>query len=256
VGATTAYALLMAGVAGEIVLIGRDRERVEGHVKDLSDAAVYSRPTRVLAGDFTCYATADVIIVAVGVAQQRFAGSRLDDLKSSAEMVKHVMTDITRQAPTGVVVIATHPVDVLTYAAWKWSGLPAGRVIGPGAGREGQDIMRARGATNYGIGAALTRIAMAILRDERAVLTVSTVIPQVMGLGQVSLSVPAIIGREGVQRVLPIRLSDEEDRALRRSAHILERHIATLDLAAEGSSPGNHSRASSSGSSVNNSSWT
>jgi malate/lactate dehydrogenase len=77
-----------------------------------------------------------------------------------------------------------------------------------------------------------------------------------MGLGQVSLSVPAIIGREGVQRVLPIRLSDEEDRALRRSAHILERHIATLDLSAEGSIPANHSRASSSSSSANNSSWT
>lgn len=256
VGATTAYALLMSGVAGEIVLIGRDRERVEGHVKDLSDAALYSRPTRIIAGDFGHCATADVIIVAVGVAQHRFAGSRLDDLKSSAEMVKHVMTDITREVPTGVVVIATHPVDVLTYAAWKWSGLPAGRVIGPGARRGGQDIMQAKGATNYGISAALTRIAMAILRDERAVLTVLTVVPETMGLGQVSLSVPAIIGREGVQRVLPIRLSDEEDRALRRSAHILERHIATLDLAAEGSSPTNHSRASSSGSSTNTSSWT
>jgi L-lactate dehydrogenase len=272
VGATTAYALLMSGVAGEIVLIGRDRDRVEGHVKDLSDAALYSRPTRIVAGDFGHCATADVIIVAVGVAQHRFAGSRLDDLKSSAEMVKHVMTDITRQVPTGVVVIATHPVEVLTYAAWKWSGLPAGRVIGSGtildssrqalrrivdsARRGSQDIMQAKGATSYGISAALTRIAIAILRDERAALTVSTVIPEAMRLGQVSLSVPAIIGREGVQRVLPIRLSDEEDRTLRRSAHILERHIATLDLSAEGSIPANHSRASSSGSSANNSSWT
>jgi malate/lactate dehydrogenase len=161
---------------------------------------------------------------------------------------------------------------VLTYAAWKWSGLPAGRVIGSGtildssrqalrrivdsARRGSQDIMQAKGATSYGISAALTRIAIAILRDERAALTVSTVIPEAMGLGQVSLSVPAIIGREGVQRVLPIRLSDEEDRTLRRSAHILERHIATLDLSAEGSIPANHSRASSSGSSANNSSWT
>ncbi|MFZ1907372.1 MAG: L-lactate dehydrogenase [Steroidobacteraceae bacterium] len=327
VGATTAYALLMSGVAGELVLIGRDRERVEGHVKDLSDAALYSRPTRIIAGDFGHCATADVIIVAVGVAQRRFAGSRLDDLKSSAAMVKHVMTDITRQVPTGVVVIATNPVDVLTYAAWKWSGLPAGRVIGSGtildssrfrrrvgerygiatenvhayvvgehgdsqvallssariggtplqelnhdhyppyeeqalrrivdsARRGGQDIMQAKGGTNYGISAALTRIAMAIVRDERAVLTVSTAVPEAMGLGQVSLSVPAIIGREGVQRVLPIRLSDEEDRALRRSAHILERHIATLDLSVEGSIPVNHSRASSSVSCANTSSWT
>ncbi|MFZ0009558.1 MAG: NAD(P)-binding domain-containing protein [Steroidobacteraceae bacterium] len=272
VGAMTAYALLMSGVAGEIVLIGRDRDRVEEHVKELSDAALYSRPTRIVAGDFSYCATADVIIVAVGVAQHRFAGSRLDDLKNSAEMVKHVMTDITRQLPTGVVVIATNPVDVLTYAAWKWSGLPAGRLIGSGtildssrqalrrivdsARRGGQDIRQAKGGTNYGISAALTRIAMAILRDEGAVLTVSTAIPEHMGLGQVSLSVPAIIGREGVQRVLPIRLSDEEDRALRRSAHILERHIATLDLSAEGSIAVNHSRANSSVGCANTSSWT
>jgi L-lactate dehydrogenase len=313
VGATTAYALLMSGVAGEIVLIGRDRERIKGHVKDLRDAALYSHPTRIVAGDFSDCATADVIIVAVGVPQGQGLRSRLDDLKSSAAMVKDVMTDIARQAPTGVVVIATNPVDVLTYAAWKWSGLPAGRVIGSGtildssrfrrrvgerygvatenvhayvvgehgesqvallssariggtplqefnddhgwthedevlrriadsARRGGEEIARAKGATNYGIGAALARIATAILRDEHAVLTVSTVIPETMDLGQVSLSVPAIIGREGIQRVLPIRLSDEEDHALRRSASILTRHIATLDLRSEVGSNTNHSR--------------
>lgn len=109
VGTTTAYALLMSGVAGEIVLIGRDRERVEGHVKDLRDAALYSHPTRIVAGDFSYCATADVIIVAVGVPQHKGARSRLDDLKSSAAMVKDVMTDIARQAPTGVVVIARWP---------------------------------------------------------------------------------------------------------------------------------------------------
>jgi L-lactate dehydrogenase len=84
------------------------------------------------------------------------------------------------------------------------------RRIADSARRGGEDIARAKGATNYGIGAALTRIATAILRDEHAVLTVSTAIPETMDLGQVSLSVPAIIGPEGVQRVLPIRLSDEE----------------------------------------------
>jgi L-lactate dehydrogenase len=313
VGTTTAFALLMSGVAGEIVLIGRDQERAEGHVKDLRDASLYSQPTRIVAGDFSYCATADVIIVAVGVPQHKGTRSRLDDLKSSATMVKDVMVDIARQSPTGVVVIATNPVDVLTYAAWKWSGLPAGRVIGSGtildssrfrrrvgerygiatenvhayvvgehgdsqvallssariggtplqefnydhcstyqedelrriadsARRGGEDIARAKGATNYGIGAALTRIATAILRDEHAVLTVSTVIPEPMGLGQVGLSVPAIIGREGVQRVLPIRLSDEENRALRRSARILKGHIATMDLSVEGRRKANHSR--------------
>jgi L-lactate dehydrogenase len=301
VGATTAYGLLVAGTAAEIVLIGRDRKRVEGQVNDLRDAALYSPATRIVAGDFADCARADVIIVTVGAAQHRDKTSRLDDLRISAAMVKEVMTQIAAQDPKGVVVIASNPVDVLTYAAWKWSGLPAGRVIGSGtivdssrfrrrlgerygiatenvhayvvgehgdsqvpllssariggipleefhqepysrvsrmmlrgiadsARNGGQDILRAKGATNYGISAALTRITTAILRDEHAVLTVSTVVPQTMGLGQVSLSVLAVIGREGVQRVLPLRLGEEEDRALRRSAQILERQISTVEL--------------------------
>jgi L-lactate dehydrogenase len=302
VGATTAYSLLMSGVAAEIVLIGRDRNRVAGHVHDLRDAALYSHPTRIVAGDFADCATADVIIVTVGAPQYGEPRSRLDDLATSAAMLKDVMAEIARQAPTGVVVIAYNPVDVLTYAAWRWSGLPAGRVIGSGTSLDssrfrrrlgeryevasedvhayvvgehgdsqvallssariagmpleqfcrelfircdeqmlrgiaesarsgGMEIARAKGATSYGISAVLTRIATAILRDEHAVLTVSTVVPEKMRLGDVSLSVPAIIGREGVHRILPLRASDEESVALKRSAELLKRHIATLDLA-------------------------
>lgn len=65
VGATTAHALLMSGAAQEIVLIGRDRGRVDGHVNDLRDATLYSHPGRIVAGDFADCATADVIIVTV-----------------------------------------------------------------------------------------------------------------------------------------------------------------------------------------------
>lgn len=114
VGATTAYTLLMSGVAGEIVLIGRDKQRIQGHVDDLRDAALYSHPGRIVAGDFADCATAEVIIVTVGAPQQRDARSRLDDLTSSARMVKDVMTEIARYAPKGVVVIASNPVDVST----------------------------------------------------------------------------------------------------------------------------------------------
>ena len=150
VGATTAYSLLMSGVAAEIVLIGRDRSRVEGHVHDLRDAALYSHPTRIVAGDFADCATADVIIVTVGAPQKREPRSRLDDLTISAAMLKDVMADIARQAPTGVVVIASNPVDVLTYAAWRWSGLPAGRVIGSGTSLDSSRFRRRLGE-RYGV---------------------------------------------------------------------------------------------------------
>ena len=301
VGATTAYALMMSGVAAEIILIGRDRNRAEAQVKDLRDATLYSRPTRVVTGELGDCGNADVIIVAVGSPQHQNMNSRFDELKSSAVMVKEVMTQLARLSPTGVLVIASNPVDVMTYAAWKWSGLPKGRVIGSGtildssrfrrrlgerygiasenvhayvvgehgdsqvallssarvggtllqglrpepdalydtdtlrqiadsARRGGQDIVRTKGGTNYGISSALTRIAAAVLRDEHAVLTVSTVVPDSMRLGDVSLSVPAVIGQAGVRHILPLQLNDEETLALQRSADIVKRHIATLDL--------------------------
>src|SRR5215813_6949444 len=112
VGATTAYALLAAGTAAEIVLIGRDRNRVAEQIKDLSDAALYSRATRIVPSDFADCAGADAVIVTVGVPQHRDKSSRLDDLKISAAMVKEVMTQIAGHEPKGVVVIASNPVDV------------------------------------------------------------------------------------------------------------------------------------------------
>jgi L-lactate dehydrogenase len=78
-----------------------------------------------------------------------------------------------------------------------------------------------------------TRVATARLRDEHAVLPVSTDIPESMSLGKVSLSVLAINGREEAQRVLPLRLSDNEHPALRGSAYILKHYIAVLALPAQ-----------------------
>src|SRR5262245_12757623 len=93
----------------------------------------------------------------------------------------------------------------------------------------GLEIVRAKGATYYGIGAALVRIVAAILRDEHAMLTVSTLASASMDLGEVSLSLPAIINREGVARVLAIALDQTEKQALQASAEILKKHSGTLD---------------------------
>jgi L-lactate dehydrogenase len=90
------------------------------------------------------------------------------------------------------------------------------------------EIIRAKGATYYGIGTALARIAGAILRDGHAVLTVSSLAPQSMELGEVSLSLPTIITRDGVARVVSIPLNSSERQALEASAETLKQYIATL----------------------------
>jgi len=298
VGSTTAYALLLSKTPAEIVLINRDRRRADGHVQDLRDAEVLSHTTRIIAGRFDDCCSADVIIFAVGVSQSG-QGSRLDSLNDTAAILKDLVRNVVRCNPHGILLIASNPVDVLTYAAWKWSGLPPNRVIGSGTsldtsrlrrrlaehygvasdnvhayviGEHGESqvavissariagmplgsfcreqdlpydrealrkivndtrtsglaIIRAKGATYYGIGTVLARIAVAILRDEHAVMTVSSLVPQSMKLGEVSLSLPTIITRNGLARVLTIPLDASERRSLETSAETLRRHIATL----------------------------
>jgi len=300
VGSTTAYALLLSGTPAEIVLIDRDKRRAEGHVQDLQDAEVFTHTTRISIGDFGDCCSADVTVITAGVSQ---AGprSRLDNLSETAAIVKSLVLDVARHNPRGILLLASNPVDVLTHAAWKWSGLPANRVIGSGTALDtsrfrrrlaekygiasdsvdayiigehgdsqvpvissariagmpiesfcqelglphdetslkriadktrtaGMEIINAKGATYYGIGAALARIVSAILRDENAVLAVSSLAPVSMGLGEVFLSLPAIINRNGVARVLPIPLSTPERCALETSACILKEHYASLDV--------------------------
>ena len=300
VGSTTAYALLMSGMAAEIVLIGRNQRRAEGHVHDLRDASVFSHRTRIVAGEIGDCCSADITILTVGVSQSG-AKSRLEGMKETAAILKGLVRDVARSNPRGILLIASNPVDVMTYAAWKWSGLPAGRVIGSGTSLDtarfrrrlaekygvasdnvhayvigehgdsqfpvlssariagapieafcqqvglpydegelgaiahetraaGAKIISAKGATYYGIGTALVRIVRAILRDEHAVFTVSSLVPESLQLGSVSLSLPTIISRSGVDRVLSIPLNASEQQALQASAEALKQYIDTLDV--------------------------
>jgi L-lactate dehydrogenase len=80
------------------------------------------------------------------------------------------------------------------------------------------EIIRRKGATNFAIAAALTRIIEAVVRDQASVLTVSTLVNGHYGIHDVCLSLPAIIDRSGVRQVVPIPLSDEETEKLVRSA--------------------------------------
>jgi L-lactate dehydrogenase len=90
------------------------------------------------------------------------------------------------------------------------------------------EIIKRKGATYYAIGAGLVRIVEAILRNERTVLTVSSVLDGPYGLSDVALSLPTVIDRGGVEQVIRLRLSDEEEAGLRRSAGVLRGHLESL----------------------------
>jgi L-lactate dehydrogenase len=131
VGATFAYGLLMSGVANDIVLIDSNRAKAEGEVMDLEHAQAFAPPTRISVGDYSDCAEASVIVVTAGGGRQP-GDSRLDLLKKNYDLVAEIIPAIVRHSPHGVILIASNPVDVLTYAALQLSRLPAQRVIGSG----------------------------------------------------------------------------------------------------------------------------
>jgi len=131
VGSTFAYALLLNGLASEIVLIDANRAKAEGEAMDLNHTVPFAHPTRVWAGDFPDCAGAAVTVLAAGTAQKP-GQSRLDCIQANAEIWRDIVPQIAGHNPGGILLVATNPVDVLTYAAWRISGLPPARVLGSG----------------------------------------------------------------------------------------------------------------------------
>ncbi len=131
VGATFAYSLLQSGLASEIVLIDANRAKAEGEAMDINHAVPLARPARVWAGDYSDCAGAAVTVVTAGSAQ-RPGETRLDLTARNVEIFRSIIPQIAQTNPNGIILIATNPVDVLTYASWKMSGLPRERVIGSG----------------------------------------------------------------------------------------------------------------------------
>ena len=96
-------------------------------------------------------------------------------------------------------------------------------------------IIGYKGATYYAIGLALIRIVGAVLRNERSVLTVSTLLEGEFGIRDVCLSVPCIVSADGVSRIVEGKLMPEESAALNASALVLRKTIESLDVSPRGS---------------------
>ena len=131
VGTTFAYALLLSGLVGEIVLIDVNKKRTEGEVMDLNHAVPLTHPARIWQGTYADCAGAQVVVISAGTAQ-REGETRLDLFKRNTAIFKEVIPAITQYNQDGILLVATNPVDILSYAAWKISGFPASRVIGSG----------------------------------------------------------------------------------------------------------------------------
>jgi L-lactate dehydrogenase len=131
VGATFAYTLLLSGLASEIVLIDANKARAEGEAMDLNHAVPMAHPTRIWAGSYEDCAGAMVTVISAGSAQKP-GETRLDLLQRNVNIFRQIIPSVVEHNPEGILLIATNPVDILSYASWKISGLPSKHVIGSG----------------------------------------------------------------------------------------------------------------------------
>ena len=131
VGSSVAFALLNSGLFAEIVLIDVDKNKAEGEAMDMSDGVPFVGQTRVYAGSYDDAVDSAIIIVTAG-ASQKEGETRLDLVNKNVAIFKSIIPEISKRDYGGILLIVANPVDILTFAALKISGLPENRVIGSG----------------------------------------------------------------------------------------------------------------------------
>jgi L-lactate dehydrogenase len=132
VGSSYAFALLNQGVTEELVMIDINKEKSEGDAMDLNHGLPFApSPTKIWFGDYSDCKDADLVVLCAGV-NQKPGETRLDLVEKNTNIFKSIVGEIMASGFDGIFLVATNPVDILTYVVWKFSGLPRERVIGSG----------------------------------------------------------------------------------------------------------------------------
>ncbi|MBC7283206.1 L-lactate dehydrogenase [Hoeflea sp.] len=131
VGSSAAYAMALLGVGTDIVLVDANPALARAQAQDIAHATPFATTVAIHAGDYADLRDAAVVIIAAGVSQKP-GESRLALLERNVEVFRKVIGGVMQAAPDTILLIATNPLDVMTYAAQRISGLPPERVIGSG----------------------------------------------------------------------------------------------------------------------------
>jgi L-lactate dehydrogenase len=283
--------MALQGVAEEFGIVDVVKERTEGDALDLADATALSDPKKIYSAEYSDCKDADLVVITAG-APQKPGETRLDLVNKNLKILSSIVKPVVESGFNGIFLVAANPVDILTYATWKFSGFPKNRVIGSGTsldtsrlrvalgelmgvhdprsvhayimGEHGDSefaaysaatvgglpildwakangvtkeqlakveddvrnkayvIISKKGATFYGVATALARISKAILRDEDAVLPVSAYMDGQYGLDDIYIGTPAVVNGNGLDRILEVPLSAEEEKKMTDSAKTLK----------------------------------
>lgn len=142
VGSSYAFALVAQNIGRELGIIDLDTGKSEGDALDLSDGLAFTSPKKIYAATYADCKDADLVVITAGAAQAENE-TRLDLIKKNFKIAKIIVDQVMASGFDGIFLVASNPVDILTYAVWKFSGLPTQRVIGSGTSL---DSARFRGA--------------------------------------------------------------------------------------------------------------
>lgn len=131
VGSTTAYTLLLRERMDELVLIDANQGKAIGDALDMNHGLPFLGQSKVWAGTYEDCKDADIIIITAG-ASQREGESRIDLLKRNVAVFESITTKVLKYNTDGILLIASNPVDIMSYFTWKKSGWPVHRIIGSG----------------------------------------------------------------------------------------------------------------------------
>ena len=133
VGMSYAYALLNQRTSvNELVLVDLDKNRIEGEVMDLNHCLAFA-PSKIniKVGDYSDCNDATIVVIAAG-ANQAPGETRMDLINKNSKIFKSIVSSVIESGFNGIFVVATNPLDVMTYLTWKYSKFDSNRVIGTG----------------------------------------------------------------------------------------------------------------------------
>ncbi len=277
----------------ELVLIGRDQEKLQAEIEDFLDAeALATLPTAKLTfGGYDAAKGADILIYSAGVAQKP-GQSRLELVEQNVKITRDIFTEVSKVNQGAIIIVLSNPVDIITAVVQETMGLPREKVIGTGTlldtarlkrfiasmldvsvnstdmfvlGEHGDSscviwssvrilgmslddyialdvgegtsvkqnklsehvrsaagkMIAAKGYTAYGVAAAAGRVVSAVINDTHEILPVSIRLNGEYGVEGIAISVPCMIGRNGVLAVKQMPLTEDENEAFHKSASIL-----------------------------------
>ena len=132
VGMSMAYSMLNQGGVNELILIDIDKDKTKGEEMDLAHGLPYAPQKMVIrAADYDECKDAQVVVITAGVAQKP-GQTRLELAEVNAKIMKQVTESIMASGFNGIIIVASNPVDLMTYVVAEVSGLPKNKVIGSG----------------------------------------------------------------------------------------------------------------------------